>query len=189
MKRFVLAAALVGLLAVALASTAFAAPLGQGGPGNGIHTPGTGLTQPGTGFGPGSGTCTGTGTCAGAGMGYGAGMRGGPAWAGQPDEVASLLGMTQEQIQAERLAGKSLVQIADTKDVTEKQLVDAILAAKKATLDKLVADGKLAQTQADYMYSHMQAQVSVMVSRTTTGPAGNSNRMGMGMGRGGRWNR
>jgi hypothetical protein len=192
MKRFVLVAVLVGLLAVALASTAFAAPQGQGGPGNGIHTPGTGLTaQPGTGYGPGSGTCTGTCTGAGAGKGAGAGMRGGPAWAGQPDEVATLLGMSAEEIQAERLAGKSLVQIAAGKDVTEKQLVDTILGAKKATLDKLVADGQLSQAQADAMYGRMQTQVSVMVNRTTTGPVGNMNGMGMGMGqgRGGRWSR
>ena len=46
--------------------------------------------------------------------------RGAPAWAGQPEEVAALLGMTDEEIQAERLAGKSLAQIAAGKKASAK---------------------------------------------------------------------
>jgi hypothetical protein len=195
MKRLIVAAILVGVLATALASTAFAAPpapqgaaQGQGmGPGNGIHTPGTGLAQQGMGYGPRGGMAAAQG--AGAMQG-----RGAPAWAGQPEEVETLLGMTDAQIQAERLAGKSLAQIAAAKNVSESQLTSTILNAKKADLDKLVADGKLTQAQADYAYSRMQQQVPAMISRTTTGPtwgqggqANTGTRMGMGMG--GRWNR
>ena len=161
MKRFVLVAVTVGLMLAALASTALAAPAAQANPGNGIHTPGTG-PQAGMGFGRGQMA----GNAAGAGI-----RRGGPEWAGQPDEVQALLGMTDEQIQAERLSGKSLAQIAAARNVGEQKLIDTILAAKKATLDKLVGEGKLAQAQADYAYSRMQAQVKVMVGRTTTGPS------------------
>ena len=185
MKRFVLIAALVGLLALALASTALAAPSmpGAAAPcaagGCGIHTPGTGLSQPNAGYGPRGG------------MGAGAGLRqGAPTWAGQSDAVEALLDMSEADIQAARLKGQSLAQIAATKKVTEKQLVDGILTAKKAILDAQVAEGKLTQAQADAVYSHMQTQVSVMVNRTTTGPAG---AQGQGIGRqrggrvGGRW--
>ncbi len=188
MKRFMMVAVLAGILALALASTAFAQGPVQGqGTQPGIHTPGTGLAQPGTGYGPG-------------GMRGGMGRGGAPAWAGQPEEVQALLKMTAAQIQAERLAGKSLAQIAASKNVSEETLKSTILNAKKAELDKLVADGKITQAQADYAYSHMEQQVPVMINRTTTGPAwgqaGPAGRPGSGqantgnrMGGMGRWNR
>ena len=177
MKRLILIAVLAGALAALLAGTALAAgpvtPPAQGfGPGRGIHTPGTGMMTPGAGMGPG-----------------GMAGRGAPAWAGQPDEVATLLGMTSEQIQAERLAGKSLVQIAASKDpvVSEDKLISTILDAKKAILAKLVDDSKLTQAQMDLMVEHMQAQVKTMVERTTVGPMQGRQGMGQmqsGMGRG-----
>jgi hypothetical protein len=170
MKRFIVAAAIVGVLATALAglaTTAFAAPQAQGfGPGMGMHTPGTGMGQRG----------------------------GAPAWAGQPDEVAKQLGLTQAEIQAQRLTGKSLAEIAAAapKQMTKDTLVSTILSARKAILDKLVADGKLDKAQADYMYSRMDSQVNTMVDRKTTGPAwrtGTNTGTRPGMGMGGRWNR
>jgi hypothetical protein len=185
MKRFIVVAVMVGVLATALSATAFAAPatppaqgLGQGfGPGMGIHTPGTGLAEGATGF----------------GMRGGMGQRGGaPAWAGQPDEVAKLLGLSEADIQKERLAGKSLAQIADAQGVKKDTLVNTLLSAKKATLDELVKGGKLDRAQADLMVSRMQSQVSTMVDRTTTGPAwatGANAGARPGMGMGGRWNR
>lgn len=98
------------------------------------------------------------------------GMRGGMVGdVGMEDEVLALLGMTREQVIVERQAGKSLVQIAQAKNVTEKQLVDTILAAKKAEMDKLVADGKLTQARADYMLENMKQSVTEAVNRTTLG--------------------
>ncbi len=209
MKRFVLVAALAGILVVAMAAVALAAPptpqAGQTfGPGAGIHTPGTGLANgvvPGTqanGVAP-NGTAQGFGPMwarqqgqATGGMGFG--MRGGPAWAGQPEEVQTYLGMTLEQIQAERLAGKSLAQIAVEKGKTRDGLISTILDAKKATLDEQVAAGKLTQAQADAVYANVQQQVPVMVDRTDVGPgcgaaaAGQTAGTRMGM-MGGRWNR
>lgn len=116
----------------------------------------------------------------------GTGMLGRPAWAGQPDEVAALLGMTAEQIQAERLAGKSLAQIAQSKGVSTDKLVETILSAKKAALQQAVTDGKLTQAQADLMVERMSAQIKLMVERTTTGPMGGRGMMGgmRGQGRG-----
>jgi hypothetical protein len=113
--------------------------------------------------------------------GQGGGMMGRPAWAGQPDEVATLLGLTAEQIQAERQAGKSLAQIAQAQGVSTDKLVETILSAKKAALQQAVTDGKLTQAQADLMVERMTAQVKVMVERTTTGPMGGRGMMGGGM--------
>jgi hypothetical protein len=111
----------------------------------------------------------------------GAGMMGRPAWAGQPDEVAALLGMTAEQIQAERQAGKSLAQIAQSKNVPTEKLVETMLSAKKTALQQAVTDGKLTQAQADLMVERMTAMAKVMVERTTTGPMGGRGMMGGGM--------
>ena len=199
MKRFVLVAVLAGILVVTLAAVALAAPPTPQA-GQGIHTPGTGLTNgavPGTangtaqGFGPMWARQQGQAT-----RGMGMGMRGGQAWAGQPEAVQTLLGMTEEQIEAERQAGKSLAQIAATKNVTKDALVSTILNAKKAILDEQVAAGKLTQAQADAVYANMQQQVPVMVDRTEVGPgcggAANSaagQTTGTRMGMGGRWNR
>jgi hypothetical protein len=168
MKRFIVAAILVGALVALVGGTALAA---------GPTTP----PAPAAGAYP----------CGGAGAG---GMMGGgrPEWAGQPDEVATLLGTTEEAIQAERQAGRSLVEIAAGKNVTEDALIGAILSARKDVLAKLVADGKLTQEQAELMIQNMTARVKVMVERTGVGPAsgqaGGRGMMGQGM-RGGRWNR
>jgi hypothetical protein len=174
MKRFILIAVLAGALAALLAGTALAA-----GP----------VTPPAQGFGPGMGM-----RAAAAGSmapdadhpcGMGAGMagergRGAPAWAGQPEEVATLLDMTAEQIQAERLAGKSLAQIAASKNppVSEDKLISTIIEAKTIDLAALVTAGKLTQAQMDLMVEHMQTQVKTMVERTTVGPM--QGRQGMG---------
>jgi hypothetical protein len=181
MKRFIVAAILVGALVALLGGTALAA-----GP----------TTPPGQGFLPAVDTqATGACPCGGAGFGTGAGgmMRGGrPEWAGQPDEVATLLGTTEEAIQTERQAGKSLVEIAKGKGVGEETLISTILAARKATLTKLVGDGKLTTEQANLMIQNMTSRIQTMVERTGVGPAfgqgGARGMRGQGM-RGGRWNR
>ena len=150
MKKVLLIAAtlVVGILigSVALGTALAATPTPQGTP-----TP----FVPGSGYGRGGM------------MGGGAMMGGGM---GLEEEVLTLLGMTREQVIAERQAGKSLLQIAQAKNVTEQQLVSTILAAKRADLDQLVRDGKLTQAQADQMYQNMQQTVPQAIKRTTTGP-------------------
>jgi len=172
MKRFILIAVLVGALAALLAGTALAAgpvtPPVQGfGPGMGMRAAAAGSTAPDADH-----PCE-----MGAGM-AGEQGRGTPVWAGQPDEVATLLGMTAAEIQTARQAGKSLVVIADGKGVGEDKLISTILDAKKADLAALVTDGKLTEAQAALMVEHMQTQVKTMVERTTVGPM--QGRQGMG---------
>jgi hypothetical protein len=176
MKRFIVAAILVGALVALVGGTALAA-----GP----------VTPPGLGFGAAGIQTADTDPCGGAGAG--GMMRGGrPEWAGEQDAVAKLLGMTEEQIQAERQAGRSLAQIAAAKNVSEDALISTILSAKKEALAKLVADGKLTQAQSDLMIQNMTARVKTMVERTGVGPAFSRGGTGLGVGqglRGGRWNR
>jgi hypothetical protein len=104
----------------------------------------------------------------GAGM-HGAGMQ--MHGAGM-DEVAALLGMTQEELQAERQSGKSLLEIAQAKGVTEEQLVATLRENHQAHLAEKVAAGYLTQEQADQMLAHMAAQTSQMITRTDVGPMG-----------------
>ena len=166
MKRWIVVVILMLVLAVTLAGTALA----QNG------TPPTPNT-----------TCQ----CGGTQdmMPQGGGMRGGdarggrgmPAWAGMDDAAEKLLGMTQADIQAERLAGKSLAELAQAKGVSKDALVKAILDEHKADLAKLVADGKMTQAQADAMVNRMQEQVKLMVERTGTGPMW-QNQPGQGQG-------
>lgn len=158
MKRLLIVAVLAVAISALLVGAAFAAgpvnPTAQG------YGPGAGVAA--TGVCPMGNT---PGTMRGGMMGRGA------AWAGQPDAVAELLGLTAEEIQAERQAGKSLVEIAASKGVSEDTLVDTILSAKKEILAGLVADGKLTQEQMDLMVEHMTTQIKVMVERTDVGRA------------------
>ncbi len=177
MKRFIVAAILVGALMALVAGTALAAAP---------------VVPPVQGFGPGSSAVApGTGVCTGIGAG-GMARRGAPEWAGQPDEVATFLGMEQEAIQAKRQAGESLAQIAKDQGKSEDELISTILGAKKDVLAKLVADKKLTQAQADTMIQTMTSRIKTMVERESVGPAfgqgGARSNMGQGM-QGGRWNR
>jgi hypothetical protein len=89
------------------------------------------------------------------------------------DEVVTkLLGMTEEQIRALRQQGKSLIQIAATKNVTEKQLVDAIMAYKKTQVQAKVTAKTITQEQADLMLKNMEQRTIQAVNRTTVGPMG-----------------
>ncbi len=154
MKRWIVVSILILVLAATLAGTALAQ----------------------TGTPPTSDTCQ-CGAMPGTMM-QGGGMRSGdarggrgmPEWAGMDDAAEKLLGLTAAEIQAERLAGKSLADLAKAKGVSQDVLVKAILDEHKADLAKLVVDGKMTQAQADAMVSRMQEQVKLMVERTGTGP-------------------
>jgi len=118
------------------------------------------------------------------GSGFGAG---GP-WGGGLsvlDSVSKLLGMDAAQIAAERHDGKSLVDIAASKNVSEEALINAILADRKAILDARVKAGTLTQQQEDYMLQRMQENVKAAVERTTVGPMGPQGGLRQGIGFGG----
>ena len=118
-----------------------------------------------------------TQTCNGAGGGFRFGG------AVVDEAVTKLLGMTEDEIQALRKQGQSLVQIAATRNVTEKQLVDAIMAYKTTEVQSRVTAGTLTQDQANLMLQNMEQATTQAVNRTSTGPLG-----GQGMGQRGSGN-
>jgi hypothetical protein len=154
MKRWIVVSILILVLAVTLAGTALAQ---SGTP----PTPSTCQCEGAQGMMPQGGGMLGADARGGRGM---------PEWAGMDDAAEKLLDMTQAEIQAERLAGKSLAALAEAKGVGRDALTKAILDEHEADLAKLVADGKMTQAQADAMISRMQEQVKLMVERTGTGP-------------------
>jgi hypothetical protein len=91
---------------------------------------------------------------------------------GTSDAVSELLGLTAEDIQAQRLEGKSLVEIAAAQGVTEDALVAAIMAVKTEAVQQRVADGTLIQEQATLMLENMEQATIQSVNRTTVGPFG-----------------
>ena len=102
------------------------------------------------------------------------------------DAVCGLLGLTPEEIQTQRNEGKSLVQIAAIKGVSEQQLVEAIMSARKAEIQTRVTAGTLTQERANLMLQQMEQNVVRAVNRTTIGPpewaGANGARQGAGNG-------
>jgi hypothetical protein len=85
------------------------------------------------------------------------------------EAISDLLGLTTSEIQAMRLEGKSLVQIAATKGVTEQKLVEAVVAERKASIQERVNAGTLTQEQANIMLQQMEENVIRAINRTTVG--------------------
>ena len=100
-----------------------------------------------------------------------------PEWGGHygygafcTDAVSELLGLTHEEIQAQRYDGKSLLEVAAAQGVSEDALIEAILAAKQAIVQERVEAGILTQEQADLMLQQMEQRTLEAITRTTVGP-------------------
>jgi len=75
------------------------------------------------------------------------------------DAIAKLLGMSQEQIQTEREAGKSIAEIAQEKNINEQTLIGGMLEARKQNLQEAVSNGYLTQEQADKRLGWMNERI------------------------------
>lgn len=121
--------------------------------------------------------------CAGAKMGQSIRDAGGRL----VDIVAELTGLSADEVQAERAAGKSAADIAEANGSSAEEVVSAALEARKALLDERVADGTLTQEQADLMYDRMSERLTERVNTDETGrPSWAGQGGGIGGGRGGR---
>ena len=113
----------------------------------------------------------GTGDCTGTGIGIGGGGY------NVSDDVCAavcdLLGITQDELQAQRQEGLSLVEIAANYGVSEEELVAAIMEVKTAYVEELVADGTITQEQVDVMLANMLERTYEMINATDMGHYGN----------------
>jgi hypothetical protein len=98
------------------------------------------------------------------------------------EALTKLLGMTAEQIHTERLAGKSLVQIAQSKGKSEADVIGALMGARKAALEARVKAGTLTQDQADAAYKLMEQRIKDSLNRTQVGPNRPAGGQGLGLG-------
>lgn len=98
-----------------------------------------------------------------------------------PAEItAGLTGKTVEQVNSERVAGKTYGAIADQAGKLEEFKVQT-LEQKKANLDQKVTDGFLTQAQADAMYNSIKTNQATCDG---TGTARIGSKMGAGIGQG-----
>lgn len=103
-------------------------------------------------------------------------------WSGSMvDTISKLLGIDRTEVIEERQAGKSMVDIAKTKGVDEKKLVNTVVEERKAVLDQRVKDGLITKEQAQYCTENMEQRIQDNLNRTSLGPA---NGRGMRGGRG-----
>ncbi|MBK5306588.1 MAG: hypothetical protein JJD92_07885 [Frankiaceae bacterium] len=101
----------------------------------------------------------------GPGHGPGRGGPGGPGGPGHlsPEAVATVLGVTVEELRAGHEAGKTLAQIAADEGMSKSTLISKLVAAAKAQLAADVKAGKLTQAQADSLSSTLTARITERV--------------------------
>jgi len=83
------------------------------------------------------------------------------------DAAATVLGMTVDDLMTELKDGKSLVDVAAAKGISQEKLTADLLAQVKTQLDGLVSDGKLTQEQADNIYTQTESNIDQIVSDTS----------------------
>jgi hypothetical protein len=109
------------------------------------------------------------------GYGMGGPMMGG--WAGSfnmPQVVADAIKANVADVVKDRQAGKSFVEIAQAKGVSEDALIQGILAQRKSLLDEQVKAGTLTAEQETFILDRMDDMVKAMVEQTGFGPGAQS---------------
>ena len=80
------------------------------------------------------------------------------------DDVTRMLGMTAQDLYNQMAYGKSLVQLAAERGVTEQQLIDGIMTGRRAAFNQAVKEGRMTQLQADTMLKNMDSNLKMMVN-------------------------
>jgi len=99
--------------------------------------------------------------------------------------VAELTGLTETELQTQLKAGKTLAEIAATKNVSSDDLIAALVKDVQAKLDTAKSEGKITQEQYNQCTSNLQERITNQVTQAP--PAGGVNGKGMrgqGHGRG-----
>lgn len=124
---------------------------------------------------------------------YGRGMMGGGGYGPMHDYVeralAEKLGLTEEQVEEQFAAGKTMYQIALDNGIAEADIPAFLTEVHTTAFDAAVADGLLTREQADFMLQRMQANGYGTGNCPMHNGAGNGNgfRGGPGGMMGGRW--
>lgn len=115
-------------------------------------------------------------------MGEGRGMGQGNRMGGQEQSLvgvaAQQLGMEQADLLAQLQGGKTIAQVAESKDVATDTIVNAFVASHEPRLAQAVANGRMTQDDADKRLATMRSMVTARVYQewSQQGPhAGNGN--------------
>jgi hypothetical protein len=93
------------------------------------------------------------------------GGRGGP----DLDTAASVIGVTRDELRTALEGGKTLAQVAQSKNISQATLVDKLVAAEKTRIAAAVKAGRLTQAQADSMTADLTTRVTERVTSTRPG--------------------
>ena len=102
-----------------------------------------------------------------------------------PTTIAEALGMTVEELQAARIEGKSVADLAEEKNISIDSLKNKLIQERTAQLQQLVSDGVLTQAQMDAMTANMSNMIDAAIQSNNIGHMNGRGGMGM-MGHGGR---
>lgn len=84
-------------------------------------------------------------------------------------DLAHYLGVSQEELIAARRSGKSIVQIAGEKGISEGQLLDYMAQKCGERIDQQAADGKITSEQAEKLKQSLTERIKAELNRTETG--------------------
>lgn len=132
-----------------------------------MTVPSAGAQTPGAnGWGNNAVSCTGehAGMGGAARQGRGAGMRIGGPEVSLAAIAAQKLDMTVDEVRAAMEAGKTIEQLAQEKGIDPQVILDAVIAARKARLDALVAEGRLTEEQAATMLQQMTERLTEQIA-------------------------
>lgn len=85
------------------------------------------------------------------------------SWGGILPTAAQVLNMTPQQLAQELRGGQSIAQVAQSKGVSEQQVIDAVVQKISATLDQRVQAGKLTQEKSDQIKANLPDCVKKIV--------------------------
>jgi hypothetical protein len=117
------------------------------------------------------------------GRGPGGPERGGPERGAKLDTVATVLGITADEVRTALQGGQTLADLATANGKTADDVVNALVAELKAHLDEEVAAGTHTQDEVDQIFADATTRITDMVNNGA--PAGGPG-MGDGKGPGGR---
>lgn len=100
--------------------------------------------------------------------------------------LASKLGLTEAQVEAELAAGKPMFQIALDNGIAQEDITTFMTDVHTTAFEAAVTDGVITQAQADFMLQRM-AQTGYSNGTCPMGGGGYGNGRGGGMMGGGRW--
>ena len=99
--------------------------------------------------------------------------------------IAETLGITVDELQAARIEGKSVAQLAEENNISVDDLKNKLIQARTSELEQLVSNGVLTQAQMDAMIANMAPMINATIKNNNLAHMNGRGGMGM-MGLGGR---